>query len=92
MLLEGVLVHAPLETEADQPAPFFEIRAGDDSIVKIHIPAGDSRGEMMGQASSLKVGEKVDLYVFVRDWEYEDRHGEKQTGSLYYVRGIALYA
>lgn len=89
MLLEGVIVHSKLEMDAPGILSFEVMK--EDTIVSIHIPAGDSREVMMEQAKLLEIGEKVDLYVFIRDWDYLDRNRERQTGSIYYVRGIDHY-
>lgn len=88
MLFEGVVVNSKLDLDTPEALTFDVLK--EDSLVTIHIPAGDMRESMMDQAKTLQIGEKIDVYVFLRDWDYEV-DGEKRTGTIYYARGITHY-
>ena len=89
MLLEGVVVFSKLNTINAPEVLTFEVTDGEE-VIEVRIPGGESRNEMAGQVLDLKVGEKIDVYAFIRDWNYED-DGEKKTKAVYYVRGITHY-
>lgn len=89
MVLEGVTVFSKLDTSAAPEHLTFEVTDGEE-VIEVRILNGDSRHEMAGQVLDLKLGEKIDVYVLVRDFDYT-QDGEKKTKTVFYVRGITHY-
>lgn len=89
MLLEGVVVFSKLNVTGAPELLSFEVTDGED-VVEVRIPDGNSRNEMIIQVLDLKLGEKIDVYARVRDWEYEE-DGVKKSKTVYFVRGITHY-